>query len=72
MPTQDSKLFQLSFKDIRSWIVYALITAVSLGVPILPDIQAYLISLGYNPLIVGYFIAIVSMLLKKFLTDYSK
>lgn len=72
MIEKDSRIMQLSWKDLKSWLLYALIVAVGTGVPLLPDVQNYLVSLGWNPIVAGYVITIVTILAKKFLSDYSK
>jgi len=72
MIEKDSKIMQLSWKDIKSWIVYVFIIAIGTGIPLLPDVQNYLITNGWNPILAGYVITIVTILAKKFLSDYSK
>ena len=67
-----SKTGQLSSYDFKSLLIYAGIMAISLFIPLLPDVEAWMIVKGINPLVAGYVITLVWFILKKILTDYSK
>ena len=72
MPIENSKPFQLSSRDIKSTSTYIAIIAVAQFIPLIPEAQSYLISLWLSPIIAGYFMSVMWILLKKFLSDYSK
>jgi hypothetical protein len=43
MPGENSKSFQLSLRDLKSTIIYSFIIAIGLLIPLLPDVQAWLV-----------------------------
>ena len=44
MPLENSKSLQFSLRDVRSSFVYFLIVAVSVGMPLLPQIGDWLVT----------------------------
>ena len=71
MRKQDSKLGQLSFRDLQSGLIYVIIAVWPAFISMLPQVES-LLSEAIDPRIAAMIVTMVWVLLKKLLTDYSK